>query len=258
MNDKTKHRIVGIVVIAAFLVILLPVLLKNGSNDEVKTSQYAPNERPVTAMVEPVSSASVESEPFETSQVAHVSLDQPGYNESTEQAMTSASSTVTTPSHDSMESMESIESSTSAQTTQPATVVQPAPQPVAPPPQPQPQPKPQPAPKPIPAPPKPKPVQKTVVVAAPAKPKPVIIKTTEQLTNVCFRLGTFSNPNNAATLVRRLKAKGFAETTAVTIVLPNGQTVKRVSYCKAMTRGEILRMRAKLALLVGTSPIVTR
>lgn len=251
MNDKTKHRIVGIVVIAAFLVVLLPALMKNGGNDDAeKAPKYASDERPVTAMVEPVSSASVENESFETEPVAHVSLDEPSYNEPTQQATSSSVSSPSVASDNSVESMESIESSTPAQSTQPVTTVKPATQPVAPPP---PQPKPQPAPKQ-----KSKPVQKTVVVTAPPKPKPVVVKTTEALTKVCFRLGTFSNPTNAGALVKRLQAKGFAETTAVTVVLPNGQNVKRVSYCKAMTRGEILRMRAKLALLVGTSPIVTR
>jgi cell division septation protein DedD len=257
MNDKTKHRIVGVVVVAAFLVILIPALMKDESSETKQSeTQYATIERPVTPMVEPVSSSSVEveNESYQSNQVAHVSLDQPAANQ---QPLVSSNEAAAeqnaTPSHDSMESMESIESSTAAQqsrTTTPSVVT-----PVAPPQPPKAQPQPKPV-APPPAPVKPKPVpQKTVVVVP--KPKPVV-KATAKLTNVCFQLGTFSNPNNASVLVTRLKEKGFTAAKTTTIILPTGRKIVRVSYCKPMTKSEIASMRSRLALLVGTSPMITR
>lgn len=262
MNDKTKHRIVGIVVVAAFLVILIPALMKDESSETKQTqiqTQYAPDERPVTAMVEPVSSSSVENESYESNQVAQVSLDQPAASQqplasSNEQA---APKNVAS-SHDSMESMESIESSTAAPAPAMATpsVAKPVTPPPAPQPQTQPQPKPQVKPVSTPqAPAKPKPVApKTVVVS---KPKPVVTNV-EKLTMVCLQLGTFTTPSNASSLVSRLKKKGFTTAKTTTIILPTGRQVQRVTYCKPMTRAEIASAKSRLALLVGTSPMITR
>ena len=251
MDDKTKHRIVGIVVIAAFLVILLPALFKNNfwgeSGKVVEQQKYAQDERPVIDSTEPIPSTASESENFQSSQIAQVSLEQA--NKLEEQPVAIASDEpVSTPIAGSgaavMSSSQQSLSVTSTESTQPVA----APEPVA---------------KPAmvtPPPPKPEPVVEKPKPVVPPKPvvKTVQVKkvTSVPLVNVCFQLGTFANANNAQLLVGRLKAKGFFAAKTTLISLPNGKKVQRVSYCKSMARAEIVQARSKLAQMVGTTPLI--
>jgi cell division septation protein DedD len=255
MDDKTKHRIVGIVVVAAFLVILVPALFKNSfwgeSSKAVEETKYAQDERPVIDSTGPSASTAPETENFQTSQIAQVSLDEANKSEEQPLALTSESpASVQTPAENTatMDDSPPVASSAApAVSREPGKLVQPtatmAPEPVA---------------KPIvvkPAPPKPTPIV--------AQPKPVVppkpaVKADQKLMNVCFQLGTFSNASNAQSLVSRLKAQGFYTAKTTAVMLSGGKQVQRVTYCKTMSHEEMLQARAKLTSLVGTSPIITR
>lgn len=251
MDDKVKHRIVGVIVIAAFLVIIVPALIKNVS---VRDGQPE-NQRLVS-----VSSGVSQREPetFQTSQIAQVSLDHPtetGEMPAIQPMATSLPAPVAATSSNTLP-----ETSTPV----PAPVVAPAPA--------QPQPTPaqsQPAVKQMSKPAAPAPAVTSVKKAAPktvtvvAKPvvkpvvKPIVAPMTRPI-NFCIQLGTFSSVQNAQALVKRLHANGFYAAKSSTITLPNGQKMERVTICRAMTRSQAMMMRAHLARMMNTNVIVIK
>lgn len=230
MDDKVKHRIVGIVVIAAFLVILVPALIKNVVWNKENQMNQVYEQQATQVAARPASSEINETpQSFETSQIAQVSLDHPNEIESDE-------------------SMQIVPASTKIE----ESVSPPAPQP-APMPAPKPNPKPisEPTPKPAPA-----PVVEKVVkpVAAPV----VTASSGQKAVNYCLQLGTFANPTNAQLLVDRLHAKGFPSAKAETVTLPMGRQVKRVNVCRMMTPAEAAIFRSRLARITGNNVIIIK
>ncbi len=332
MDNKVKHRIVGVVVIAVFLVILIPALIKNVIWKNETVSPFASTEG--TAVMSEQSNGANMTQPqpraesFQTSQIAHVSLDNPMI-----QAEPIASSNNSSQTNMAIAQEVPVPTATMVQTSVPTDVVQPrsasmamaqpaisavaqpaqvvVPEPVmtvatastpvkaapvvtstmAPMSAPAPVSKPvvaAPAPKPVvktSAPvvtPKPVPVVKKVVqkpVVAPKKvvitqqpavvsvkqlstphaPKPVsAIAVGQKPVRTCLQMGAFSNADNAQSLVNSLKAKGFASATKEAITLPNGKMGQRVVMCQMMTRNEALAMRARVAQVTGTTPMIVK
>lgn len=294
MDDKVKHRIVGAVVIAAFLVILVPALIKKVSwHDDT-----AENKSMIASSMPAISTP----QPFETAQVAQVSLDNP-----TAPATTTASLPTDTTVNTIPEPVEPQPVITENGTAQPAALTTSAtslpttttttttttvtPEPVASTtsaPEPTPTPTLTSAPvvttpstTPLPAPIKAKTpapvvtVKKTVAVTktvphAPVKvvktvtvKKAVVIKKNPPViaagtNNYCLQMGAFANPENANLLVQRLKMHGFSSAHSTTMTLPSGITVHKVSLCKRMTPSEAVALRDRLILLSRTPIIVVR
>lgn len=234
MNEKVKHRIVGVIVIAAFLVIIVPAFIKNigWQNEGAKNPQ--PFEAPAN---QALSKMPVATETFQTSQIAHISLDHP-----VEPAKPLAS--VTTSAVPSTTSDVPVTTATSPQVTSVAA----QPVPVSP--------KPVQAPKPVVIQPK-----KTAVVHVVPARKVIITptkttQTTQKPVNICIQMGTFANPSNAQLLVARLKAKGFYSAKAEPATFPNGTKGQRVSICRQMTLAEARVLRARVAQLTGNAMII--
>ncbi len=257
MNDKTKHRIVGIVVIAAFLVILIPALMQNtveqdssfaGDGRETSESQK-------TETLE--SPQSTEPENFQTTPVAQVSLDQSSSENLSQVSQLSEeqpSVEQTTNSTSAEAPLESAAQPVPEAMMEKASVVEP-----------------QQESKPVVSPPPQATVARKKVVVPPPQPKPVNqvqkvkpVATVQQksvnqkLVHVCFQLGTFANANNVQSLLNRLKAQGFSAVKAVPFTLSSGQKVQRVSLCQMMSSAQVISVRSKLTQLVGTAPLVTR
>lgn len=238
VDDKVKHRIVGVIVIAAFLVIIVPALIKNISVHEDKSAQQE------------LLPYKGEMETFQTSQIAQVSLDHP--NVPADTTLSASTNAIAQP----------------VVTTTTATPVSAPVESLAPTAKPAPQSTPKPTAKPVPKPVY-KPAPKTVVIKT-IRPVPVahrptaVVVTTPartariapSATTVCFQLGTFSNPINAHTLVNRLHENGYASAKATPITLPNGSKVERVSICRAMSRPEALLVKARLARLINSNVIL--
>lgn len=282
MEDKVKHRIVGAVVIAAFLVILVPALIKKVSWHSETSENKSRIESSMSAIEAPQS--------FQTSEIAQVSLDNPASQPSPTTQMP-ADTTVIASIPEPIESQAITAEGTAQPATAtmaatpatPATAVLPtqtstvAPEPVA-------ASAPMPiAPTVITAPPpapvkaimvKPVVTKKKVVVmkkTAPLAPvkvikittvkKPIVVKNspvTAGMNNYCLQMGAFANPTNANLLVQRLKAHGFSSAHSTTMTLPSGITVHKVSLCKKMTPADVIALRNRLMLLSNTPIIVVR
>jgi cell division septation protein DedD len=291
VDDKVKHRIVGVVVIAVFLVILIPVLYKNfiGSKEP---AQEGIDKNPFA-----VSDNTDHAKSFQTSQIAHVSLDSPEASDltvndnmpenpaagsietapvSTEGSAITSIGDVPTESPALVPVPEPVAStapiSNVATTTTPvdtAPTVKTAPA--------------QSAPTAVSTPSatevvkvEPKPVtapvvtKKAVVVKPPIVKKPVVPVVKKRIVvtrkpvmlqekaNYCLQMGAFSNAKNAEYVVNKLKTKGFYHAQLEPMTFPNGTTGQRVVACRVMTRAEALVMRARFAAIIGTTPIITR
>jgi len=296
VNDKVKHRIVGIVVIVAFLVIIVPALVKNIGGHKETMENLKNNEtqsQPVSSI--PTLQTQETVQPFETAPVAQVSLDQAqNQTQIQTQAQTQTNTTVNavtqTPVSDipisqpEQESMpQTISEPETTNTTTAATIPEPEPAPVV---------------KVVKVKPKPikKPVKIKVIKAkAKAKAKNIIVKkpvkkpvqentkntentvfiiekmrtphAPQQVTVIhnpsgnityCLQMGAYANPANANSLVERLKAHGLYSAHTTAIQLPNGLTVHKVSLCKQLTPAQAIALRNELMQSFRTPVIVVR
>lgn len=265
MNDKVKHRIVGVLVIAIFLVVIVPVFIKNLALHTQKAEE--PGMSPIAVVnttvtpsapsTPPVEVQRLEPEVFQSSRIAKVSLDHPAVPAQPlvhavkageirplpqpQPQIVAAVQPVIQPIVQQQNKIiptvpmpvpANTVTSVSAAAPVPVVVVKPVAAPVVP------------------------VVQKTAVAPVIAKLAPVSAPTTNTK-NYCVQLGVFSDAANAQRLVNQLHAQSFPSAKAIAITLPNQKTAQRVTVCKAMSPAEAKLAKIQLEKLMHTHVILT-